>query len=110
MADIIATVTATREFDWGYVHEQFAELWIADYAEELLAVSRAIYRGDKLTDAQQDMVFRMVLSGTYGNPAEAMHICMRRAVREGRSPRLAELRWFFLVGVCQRRPGVRCLS
>lgn len=69
-------VTATREFDWGYVHEQFAELWIADYAEELLAVSRAIYRGDKLTDAQQETIFRMVSNGTYENSAEAMRIRM----------------------------------
>ena len=66
-------VTATREFDWGYVHEQFAELWIADYAEELLAVSRAIYRGDKLTDAQQDMVFRMISSGAYDTETEGVH-------------------------------------
>ena len=37
----------------------------------------------------------MVSSGTYGNPAEAMRIRMRRAVGEGYSPRFAELRRFF---------------
>ena len=53
---------------------------IAGFAEGLLDVLRAVYRGDELTEQQQEMVLRMVSSGTYGNSAEAMRIRLQRYV------------------------------
>ena len=96
LADVVVMLGALEDgAHWGYVEAQASELGISGFAARLHNLAEAVRDGASLTGDQLDAVTRMMLSGTYGNDAEAYRIRMRRYASEGRSPRLAELRRFF---------------
>lgn len=102
LADImVMNETVGDDLDRDYIRRQLSELAILEFARSLERLAYAIHDDVPLTVEQELAVSHMAGCGTYGNEAEGVRIRMRRAIREGRSPLLAEIvRFFSLKTVC----------